>query len=251
MYVFMYNLTLLTRCSFIWIQRKRIRHDDALTVTTPVRFHNIGSSPLRRHSTWLLADPNHHQEALTDLQQQQPLEVKRAAPGSSFVFFPTARCAPEGIHSSNMAAPLPGSCGFFLEKKRRFCKMVAARGRRFCGEHATMVSSRTGWCVHCPGGGGGGEPLAFTGSPAHNFNRLVGNVSAPSLAAARWRCRVNQPTCICKTTSRGTSSSSRDVITPLSAFFFPSGGRQQQDHVSTGPQTVSQQPINQSINLLI
>lgn len=82
----MYNLTLLTR-SFIWIQWKRIRHDDALTGTTPVRFHNISSSPLRRHSTWLLADPNHHQEALTDLQQQQPLEVKRAAPGSSFVFF--------------------------------------------------------------------------------------------------------------------------------------------------------------------
>lgn len=88
-------------------------------------------------------------------------------------FVPTACCAPEGIHSSNMAALLPGSCGFFLEKKRRFCKMVAARGRRFCGEHATMVSSQTGWCVHGPGvvvvvvvRGGGSEPLACTGSPA-------------------------------------------------------------------------------------
>lgn len=45
-----------------------------------------------------------------------------------------------------MAAPLPGSCSFYVEKKRRFCKMVPAKGRRFCGEHATMVSLWTGWC---------------------------------------------------------------------------------------------------------
>ncbi|XP_075901366.1 tRNA:m(4)X modification enzyme TRM13 homolog isoform X2 [Nelusetta ayraudi] len=47
-----------------------------------------------------------------------------------------------------MAAPLPGSCGFFLEKKRRFCKMVAARGRRFCGEHATMEADSNR--ITCP-----------------------------------------------------------------------------------------------------
>ncbi|KAF0041554.1 hypothetical protein F2P81_005086 [Scophthalmus maximus] len=39
-----------------------------------------------------------------------------------------------------MAAPASGSCGFFVEKKKRFCKMIVGRGRRFCGEHATMVS---------------------------------------------------------------------------------------------------------------
>ncbi|XP_039985729.1 tRNA:m(4)X modification enzyme TRM13 homolog [Xiphias gladius] len=37
-----------------------------------------------------------------------------------------------------MAAPLPGRCGFFVEKKKRFCKMVVGRGKMFCGEHATM-----------------------------------------------------------------------------------------------------------------
>ncbi|KAM6938532.1 tRNA:m(4)X modification enzyme TRM13 homolog isoform 1-T1 [Lycodopsis pacificus] len=29
-------------------------------------------------------------------------------------------------------------CGFFVEKKKRFCKMIVARGKVFCGEHATM-----------------------------------------------------------------------------------------------------------------
>ncbi|XP_072244915.1 tRNA:m(4)X modification enzyme TRM13 homolog [Leuresthes tenuis] len=37
-----------------------------------------------------------------------------------------------------MAAPLPGRCGFFVEKKKRFCKMIVGKGKRFCGEHATM-----------------------------------------------------------------------------------------------------------------
>uniref|UniRef100_A0A3Q3W1U4 tRNA:m(4)X modification enzyme TRM13 n=1 Tax=Mola mola TaxID=94237 RepID=A0A3Q3W1U4_MOLML len=37
-----------------------------------------------------------------------------------------------------MAAPLPGRCAFFVEKKKRFCKMIVATGKRFCGEHATM-----------------------------------------------------------------------------------------------------------------
>ncbi|XP_033932927.1 tRNA:m(4)X modification enzyme TRM13 homolog isoform X1 [Pseudochaenichthys georgianus] len=37
-----------------------------------------------------------------------------------------------------MAAPLPGRCGFFVEKKKRFCKMIVARGNVFCGEHATQ-----------------------------------------------------------------------------------------------------------------
>ncbi|KAF7243411.1 hypothetical protein EYD10_10273 [Varanus komodoensis] len=32
-------------------------------------------------------------------------------------------------------SPQPGRCAYFVERKRRFCKMVPARGRRFCGEH--------------------------------------------------------------------------------------------------------------------
>ncbi|XP_041648149.1 tRNA:m(4)X modification enzyme TRM13 homolog isoform X2 [Cheilinus undulatus] len=47
------------------------------------------------------------------------------------------------------AAPLPGRCGFFVEKKNRFCKMIVAKGKVYCGEHATMeggVSRR----IVCP-----------------------------------------------------------------------------------------------------
>ncbi|XP_060890741.1 tRNA:m(4)X modification enzyme TRM13 homolog isoform X1 [Labrus mixtus] len=48
-----------------------------------------------------------------------------------------------------MAAPMHSRCGFFVEKKKRFCKMIVARGKVFCGEHATMeggVSRR----IVCP-----------------------------------------------------------------------------------------------------
>ncbi|XP_054568119.1 tRNA:m(4)X modification enzyme TRM13 homolog isoform X2 [Eptesicus fuscus] len=32
--------------------------------------------------------------------------------------------------------PAEGRCGYYVAKKKRFCRMVAAAGRRFCGEHA-------------------------------------------------------------------------------------------------------------------
>ncbi|XP_072500215.1 tRNA:m(4)X modification enzyme TRM13 homolog isoform X2 [Notamacropus eugenii] len=32
--------------------------------------------------------------------------------------------------------PIEGRCGYFVERKNRFCRMVPAAGRRFCGEHA-------------------------------------------------------------------------------------------------------------------
>ncbi|XP_029355064.1 tRNA:m(4)X modification enzyme TRM13 homolog [Echeneis naucrates] len=51
-----------------------------------------------------------------------------------------------------MAAPVrgPGQCGFFVEKKKRFCKMVAGRGKRFCGEHATLEEGRSSRRITCP-----------------------------------------------------------------------------------------------------
>ncbi|XP_033477797.1 tRNA:m(4)X modification enzyme TRM13 homolog [Epinephelus lanceolatus] len=48
-----------------------------------------------------------------------------------------------------MAAPLPGRCGFFVKKKKRFCKMIIARGKVFCGEHATMEEGSSRRIV-CP-----------------------------------------------------------------------------------------------------
>ncbi|XP_068175103.1 tRNA:m(4)X modification enzyme TRM13 homolog isoform X2 [Antennarius striatus] len=51
--------------------------------------------------------------------------------------------------SSNMATPLPGRCGFFVEKKKRFCKMIVGKGKVFCGEHATMEEGSSRRIV-CP-----------------------------------------------------------------------------------------------------
>ncbi|XP_072723849.1 tRNA:m(4)X modification enzyme TRM13 homolog isoform X3 [Ciconia boyciana] len=36
---------------------------------------------------------------------------------------------------SGRGSPVPGRCAYFLERKKRFCKMIPAPGRRFCGEH--------------------------------------------------------------------------------------------------------------------
>ncbi|KAM9761967.1 tRNA:m(4)X modification enzyme TRM13 homolog [Menidia menidia] len=49
-----------------------------------------------------------------------------------------------------MAAPLPGRCGFFVEKKKRFCKMIVGKGKRFCGEHATMEDGGGSRRIVCP-----------------------------------------------------------------------------------------------------
>lgn len=46
---------------------------------------------------------------------------------------PDAR-QPEG--PGVMAAAAEGRCSYFVEKKKRFCKMVVAAGKKFCGEHA-------------------------------------------------------------------------------------------------------------------
>jgi hypothetical protein len=32
--------------------------------------------------------------------------------------------------------PAEGRCSYYVEKKKRFCRMVVAAGKRFCGEHA-------------------------------------------------------------------------------------------------------------------
>ncbi|XP_071984109.1 tRNA:m(4)X modification enzyme TRM13 homolog isoform X2 [Engystomops pustulosus] len=34
------------------------------------------------------------------------------------------------------AGPLPGRCSYFVQRKKRYCKMIVAEGKKFCGEHA-------------------------------------------------------------------------------------------------------------------
>ncbi|XP_056133503.1 tRNA:m(4)X modification enzyme TRM13 homolog isoform X3 [Lampris incognitus] len=49
-----------------------------------------------------------------------------------------------------MAAPLPARCGFYVERKRRFCKMVVGIGNQFCGEHANAENGNTKRRIPCP-----------------------------------------------------------------------------------------------------
>uniref|UniRef100_A0A8C6UQ82 tRNA:m(4)X modification enzyme TRM13 n=1 Tax=Neogobius melanostomus TaxID=47308 RepID=A0A8C6UQ82_9GOBI len=49
-----------------------------------------------------------------------------------------------------MAAPVPGRCAFFVERKKRFCKMIVGKGKRFCGEHAAMEDGAGSRRIVCP-----------------------------------------------------------------------------------------------------
>ncbi|XP_004557084.2 tRNA:m(4)X modification enzyme TRM13 homolog [Maylandia zebra] len=58
-----------------------------------------------------------------------------------------------------MAAPEPSRCCFFVQKKKRFCKMVAGKGRKYCGEHATMEED-----------GGGSRRIVCPLDPKHTVS---------------------------------------------------------------------------------
>ncbi|KAF6718742.1 tRNA:m(4)X modification enzyme TRM13-like [Oryzias melastigma] len=49
-----------------------------------------------------------------------------------------------------MAAPLPDRCSFFVERKKRFCKMMVRKGQRFCGEHANAAEGGSIRRIVCP-----------------------------------------------------------------------------------------------------
>ncbi|XP_039204427.1 tRNA:m(4)X modification enzyme TRM13 homolog isoform X2 [Crotalus tigris] len=46
--------------------------------------------------------------------------------------------------------PQPGRCAYFVERKKRFCKMVPAQGRRFCGEHSAEEEEHKRKRIPCP-----------------------------------------------------------------------------------------------------
>uniref|UniRef100_A0A8D0FSM3 tRNA:m(4)X modification enzyme TRM13 n=1 Tax=Strix occidentalis caurina TaxID=311401 RepID=A0A8D0FSM3_STROC len=47
-------------------------------------------------------------------------------------------------------APVPGRCAYFVERKKRFCKMIPAPGRRFCGEHGQQEQENDRKRIPCP-----------------------------------------------------------------------------------------------------
>lgn len=53
--------------------------------------------------------------------------------------------------SPSIGFPIDGRCNYFVEKKKRFCRMVAAAGKRFCGEHAgSAEEENTRKRILCP-----------------------------------------------------------------------------------------------------
>ncbi|CAL8310185.1 unnamed protein product [Lota lota] len=49
-----------------------------------------------------------------------------------------------------MSAPIRGRCGFFVERKRRFCKMIVGSGNLYCGEHANVENGNSRRRIQCP-----------------------------------------------------------------------------------------------------
>nr|XP_013224448.1 tRNA:m(4)X modification enzyme TRM13 homolog [Columba livia] len=47
-------------------------------------------------------------------------------------------------------SPVPGRCAYFVERKKRFCRMIPAPGRRFCGEHGQREEGNDRKRIPCP-----------------------------------------------------------------------------------------------------
>ncbi|NXC49705.1 TRM13 enzyme, partial [Penelope pileata] len=46
--------------------------------------------------------------------------------------------------------PVPGRCAHFVARKRRFCRMIPAPGKRFCGEHGQQEKESDRKRIPCP-----------------------------------------------------------------------------------------------------
>ena len=40
--------------------------------------------------------------------------------------------------SQNIIRPDPGACGFYVQRKKRFCRMIVKPGAQYCGEHQPL-----------------------------------------------------------------------------------------------------------------
>lgn len=52
--------------------------------------------------------------------------------------------------AKHVAGPLPGRCGHFVQRKRRYCKMIVSEGKKFCGEHAENGEETNRRRIPCP-----------------------------------------------------------------------------------------------------
>ncbi|XP_063056836.1 tRNA:m(4)X modification enzyme TRM13 homolog [Engraulis encrasicolus] len=54
------------------------------------------------------------------------------------------------VVADGVAGPLPGRCAYFVERKKRYCKMVAGSGKTYCGEHANSDAGGDRKRIPCP-----------------------------------------------------------------------------------------------------
>ncbi|XP_041913211.1 tRNA:m(4)X modification enzyme TRM13 homolog [Alosa sapidissima] len=54
------------------------------------------------------------------------------------------------VVADGVSAPLPGRCAYFVEKKKRYCKMVVGSGKAYCGEHANVDQESARKRIPCP-----------------------------------------------------------------------------------------------------
>jgi len=43
--------------------------------------------------------------------------------------------------TQNIIRPEPGACGFYVQRKKRFCRMIVKPGAQYCGEHQPLPST--------------------------------------------------------------------------------------------------------------
>ena len=54
---------------------------------------------------------------------------------------------------NNIKPPVDGRCGFFVKRKQRYCKMLPAKGNKYCAEHLsedTEENSLKRKRINCP-----------------------------------------------------------------------------------------------------
>ncbi|XP_030808844.1 tRNA:m(4)X modification enzyme TRM13 homolog [Camarhynchus parvulus] len=61
-----------------------------------------------------------------------------------------ARGLPGVAMAASQPEPEPGRCAHFVLRKRRFCRMIPAPGRRFCGEHGHEEEQNDRKRIPCP-----------------------------------------------------------------------------------------------------
>uniref|UniRef100_A0A8B9IG30 tRNA:m(4)X modification enzyme TRM13 n=1 Tax=Anser cygnoides TaxID=8845 RepID=A0A8B9IG30_ANSCY len=58
--------------------------------------------------------------------------------------------APSLTSPGSPGPSLPGRCAYFVARKKRFCRMVPALGKRFCGEHGHQEKENDRKRIPCP-----------------------------------------------------------------------------------------------------